>query len=153
MQISGHDHILYSDQAFPKVEAKFERMLAALWGSLMTEAPTDPVNPTQRFERFYSQSAAMTALHHQHGFNTQLEGQGCILLIGILCAPLDLEATIQKELLPPSQFRSPAPYGARILLSQGWQYTLVTPGDIRLNPFSKTVHELLLAILSGLSLD
>lgn len=148
--ITGHDNVIYTNMDFDVLIRKFEQRIKERWPRvLINQDDSEPFeNELERHERFYAKDQLMLNEHNEHGFNTNLKGQGCLYLIGVKEKCFDLNLTVEKEIKPTTGFVDRDPYQAKLILNQAWSYTLVTPDSIMEDVFSKDLYEQLIDCLT-----
>lgn len=80
MEITGYDNVLTSSKAFNSIINQFEDELKSMWPEMLVDSETI-MDQENWFERFYAKNNEMLYEHENHGFNSNINGQGCLYLI------------------------------------------------------------------------
>ena len=139
---TGEDHVVFSNKPATWVKQHFVKKIKEMWREPIVEEDYDSTK--DRLEIFFSKDELMSVIHEEKGYNTDLNGEGCFLFISTKKELLWSEVVILKEIRPNDNRDE---FDAELILHDSWSYTLVLPGTIDKNHFSKYVYDTLISVL------
>jgi hypothetical protein len=131
------------------VEASFIGGIKEMWPTpVIDDTGFDGLGRTKdRLDLFFQKDKAMGRFQDENGYALDENGEGCFMLIAVKDDIFDSHACIRKILQPACQ-EAVDPHEVRLYFRNIWSYTLVLPAPIDESPFSKRIHDLLMASLS-----
>lgn len=143
MEFTGFDYILYSHKDYQEVIKQFNDALLTE-GYRCDAADDKSMDDSEKStEFFYYKNQKMYDLHLRMGYNTRLNGEGCVYLYtGV--EPLDSSFVVADTMDVKNEF-----YQYVWFMGEYRFYALRLPGDINHCRFSKRIFDILANILKS----
>lgn len=142
MEYSGYDYLLYSSKDNKSVIEQFNNALLAE-GYKFDEPKDETMNTPEKeySEFFYYKSQKMYDTHLKIGYNTQLNGEGCIYFY------TGVESLNSSFVVADTMDVKHGSFQYAWFMGQYYFFALTLPGDINHCPFSKRIFDTLANIL------
>ena len=81
------------------------------------------------------------------GYGLNNKGEGCFRLLALKFETIDFDVMVEKEIEPKLQFKNRETDGAKFLIKNVFQYTLILPSAIGASSFCKAIYGYLYSCL------
>lgn len=142
MEYSGYDYLLYSSKDNKSVIELFNKVLLAEGYQFDTPKNQPMDAPEKEYsEFFYYKSRKMYDTHLKIGYNTRLNGEGCIYFY------TGVESLNSSFVVADTIDMKCGSFQYAWFMGQYYFFALTLPGDINHCPFSKRIFDILANIL------
>ncbi len=143
MEITGNDYVMISHVSYFEMRPRFDANLKSIWESAIVDVVENINN--ERIWLFFAENEEMET--DDTGYELNEKGEGCFSIIASKLPIVDqIYAVIDSERKISSE--------VRLMQSGLWKYTLILPGTIEDNSFSKRIYEMVRAtLMKGLHND
>ncbi len=145
--ITGCDYDIFSDISPFEMKDFFINSIKKIWNSPYIEEWENQGD--ELLELFFAKDKFMYDRHDKFGFEPNEEGEACFLLIIKKITNADYRITVLEQPSRQDADILVGQYPARLMFDNVWTYTLVLPGVIEENDFSRLVYNTLSHALSS----
>jgi len=143
--ITGVDNVIFSDKDFNKFKIEFNKKITSFWKDFIVE----DLSEDGQIDLFYAKDKEMYDRHDDVGFVINEKGESCFLVLHSKLSSVDLNIIVEEQITPALEFDVES-YNSKLILSNLYMYTLVTPGLIDECEFSRKLYD---ALCSSLKIE